>query len=75
MQFPSVLENLSEQKIPIGMTLSLNKKIPIEISQNPYKDEFEFERKNTYRDFPPALETFEFDRKKSLYGCLPVLGK
>ena len=37
-------------KIPIGMTLS--EKIPIGISQNPRTGDFEFERKNPYRDFP-----------------------
>ena len=33
-------------------TLSLSEKIPIENLQNPYRDDFEFERKNPYRDFP-----------------------
>ena len=60
--FPPVLETSSlSQKIPAykdfpkslqKMTLSLNEKIPIRILQNPYRDDFEFERNNPYRVFP-----------------------
>ena len=42
-------------KIPIGMTLSLSEKIPIGIFQNPCTGDFEFERKNPYREFPKSL--------------------
>ena len=45
------------------MTLSLSEKFPIGISQNPYRDDFEFERKNPYRDFPSVLETLSLNAK------------
>ena len=45
------------------MTLSLNAKFPIGISQNPYRDDFEFERKIPYRDFFPVLETLSLNAK------------
>ena len=44
-------------------TLSLSEKIPIENLQNPYRDDFEFERKDPYRDFFPVLETLSFSEK------------
>ena len=50
--FPTVLE-----------TLSLSKKIPIGNLQNPYRDDFEFERKDPYRDFFPVLETLSLSEK------------
>ena len=46
-------------------TLRLNENIPIRISlctedfewaKKPYRNDFEFERKNPYRDFSPVLE-------------------
>ena len=45
------------------MTLSLNAKFPMGISQDPYRDDFEFERKNPYKDFPPVLETLNLNAK------------
>ena len=45
------------------MTLSLNEKIPIGILRNPYRDDFEFERKIPYRDFFPVLETLSLNAK------------
>ena len=45
------------------MTLSLNEKIPIGISKNPYSDDFEFERKKPYSDFSPVLETLSLNAK------------
>ena len=53
------------------MTLSLSEKILIGISQNPYRDDFEFARKNPYRDFAPVLETLSLNAKNA-YRDFPL---